>query len=487
MDSNKDKSKMHMPDGQPPLPPELDWERMEAGILKKMDDLESGKAPRRPGNFKKIAAAVVLLAILILLVKYCTQTKVGFALENAVATQKQPAEAPAGPEMQHPPIIAETPSSGSDGNPATPPTARDTGRGAGKNGPSSISPSPETADKSTRDANATNGTNPPNRHAGSSEAKVGQPKQALTTGAENTDAENAGLAPKGTISTSVEQAKPPFEAPVESQSPVSAEALPFRTFFVEGEKARPGLLEIPVAEPEKSPTRKGKGRIFLLGGATAWGMGYGSNKPERHDFENATVSFHTGFSYVHTLKNNFTLAIGMQVQQLESRFEWNQDLNDYKVTLMDTVLEVRVNTLTGETEELRGDVELNVPARRMVRHHNTVRLYQIPFAVGKTWASKKWQTDVMLGGAITVFSKNNGRTLHEDELLDYDGTSTSFLSTQGKLHALLAGRLTYAITKNMGITTGIQFQQSLSNWSREQNIRMRPNLLNLELGLRYSL
>ncbi len=473
---------MHMPDGQPPLPPELDWERVEAGILKKMDDLESGKTPRRPGNFRKIAAAVVLFVILILLAKYCTQTKGGVAFENAVATQKQTAEAPAGPEMQHPANIAEMPSSGSNGNPATP-NAQDTG----ENGSSFRSPGPKEAAKSTKNANAANEANSPNRRADVSEAKAGQTKQALTTGAENTVAENASLVAEDALPTPVEQAKPSSEAPVESQSPEAAEALPFRTFFVEGEKAEPGLPEIPVAEPEKSPTRNDKGRIFLLGGATAWSMGYGTEKPERHDFEKTTVSFHTGLSYVHTLKNNFTLTIGMQVQQLESQFEWSQQLNGYKITLMDTVLEVRVNTLTGETEELRGDVELNVPARRVVCHHNTVRLYQIPFAVGKTWASKKWQTDVMLGGAITVLSNNNGRTLYQGEIVDYDDTSTGFLSTRGKLHALLAGRLTYAITKNMGITTGIQFQKSLSNWSREQNIRMRPNILNLELGLKYSL
>ncbi len=487
MDSNKDKSKMHMPDGQPPLPPELDWERMEAGILKKMDELESGKTPRRPGNFKRKAAAVVLLAILVLLVRYCTRTNGGFVFENAVATQKQPAEAPAGPAVQQPSKVVQEPSSMETGEKAPIPTSENTGQATAKNGSSSGSPSSKTAAKTTQTSSLKNAGKPSTRRMDSPTSTTGQPKQALNNSTETSISKSPNLGTDKTVSAATTPAIPAPEAHVESQPLMAADLLPSITFFVEGEKTAPRFPEIPIAVPEKSPARKDKGRVFLLGGATVWDMGYGSNKPGRDDFENTTVSFHSGLSYAHTLKNNFTLNIGLQMQELASRFEWSQDLNNYKITLLDTVLQVRVNTLTGETQAVRGDVELDAPARRMVRHHNTVRLYQIPFAVGRTWFSEKWQADVVLGGAVSVFSENKGRTLYKGELLDYDGINTSLVSTQGKLHALMAGRLTYNLTKKIGLTTGVQFQKSISNWSREQNIRMRPNSLSLEFGLKYSL
>ena len=487
MDSNNDKSRKPLSNGQPPLPPELDWERMEVGILQKMEELETGKPPRRPGTSVKIAAATVLLAIILLLVKYCSQTHDGFAPENAVATQKQPLEAPAGPAVQQPSNVADASPSLKKEEQAPRPTSENTGQATAKNGSTSGNPSPKTAAKTTKTSSLKNAGKPSTRRMDSPTATTGQPKQALTNGAETTASETPNVVADETASAATAPAMHSTEATVARQSLMAADLLPSSAFFVAGEKTAPRLPEIPVEAPEKSPARKDKSRIFLLGGATAWGMGYGSNKPERHDFENATVSFHAGLNYVYTLKNNFTLTVGMQVQQLESQFEWSQDLNNYKITLVDTILEVRVNTLTGETQSVRGDVELDAPAKRMVRHHNTVRLYQIPFAVGRTWSSEKWQADLMLGGAISVFSENKGRTLYQGEILDYDGTSNSLVSTQGKLHALMAGRITYNLTKKIGITTGVQFQKSISNWSREQNIKMRPNSLNLELGLKYSL
>lgn len=492
MDSNKDKSRKALSDGQPPLPHELDWERMEAGILQKMEELESEKPPRRPGFFVKIATAVVLLAILLLLVKYCGQPKGGFAFENAAAPQKQPVEATDGPTVQQPSNFAEAPPSQKTEEQAPRPTSKNLGQATAKNGSSPNNPSLKTAAITTtaiitQTSSLKPTGKPAARRIDAPTATTGQPKQALDSGVETAAPALPNTVPVGTTSELKAPAMPSTEAKIGRQSPMAADLLPSRTFFVVGEKTTPMLPEIPVAASEKSPSRKDKSRIFLLGGTSVWGMGYGSNKPERHAFENTTVSFHAGLSYARTLKNNFTLNFGLQMLQLESRFELNQDLNNYKITLIDTILEFRVNTLTGETQTVRGDVELNAPAKRMVRHYNTVRLYQIPFAVGRTWSSEKWQSDVMLGGAVSVFSENSGRTLYQGEILDYDGTSSSLVSTQGKLQAMLTGRLTYLLTKNIGITTGIQFQKSLNNWSREPNIQMRPNSLNLELGLKYSL
>lgn len=179
--------------------------------------------------------------------------------------------------------------------------------------------------------------------------------------------------------------------------------------------------------------------------------------------------------------------IGAQYQQLESRFEWNTTIEEYQITLRDTVIEIINNINTGEQTEIIGDVELTVPAERRIRHFNKTRILQIPFALGRTWALKKWQADVLLGGALNILSKNTGRTLYQGEIQAFNGSSTNFINNQMKFNGLVVGRLTYHLKPHIGITSGFQFQKSLSNWSTESDINMRPNIINVDLGITYTI
>ena len=216
-------------------------------------------------------------------------------------------------------------------------------------------------------------------------------------------------------------------------------------------------------------------------------MGYGQAKPERYAYERTIISHQAGLHYIHPLKKDFTLLLGLQFQQLENRFDWSAAVDDYTITLTDTVVQIRTNTLTGEQTVVRGDVELTVPAKRTVRHYNTTQLFQIPLAIGKTWAVKSWQADVFIGSTLNIFSANEGRTLYQGELLDYDGTHTGFANNRWKIHGMLMGNLTYRLSNHVGITGGIQFQKSLSNWSTEQNIQMHPHVIIGKIGLQYTL
>jgi hypothetical protein len=211
-----------------------------------------------------------------------------------------------------------------------------------------------------------------------------------------------------------------------------------------------------------------------------------TEQAERKDYKQTKISFQGQVNYIHTLKKNYTILIGLQYQQLESQLDWSLDLEDYTITLTDTIVEVHTSLISGKEKVIRGDVDLVVPAKRMVRHHNQIRLIQIPFAVGKTWVSKKWQMDLLVGGSLNVLSKNKGRTLFENEIRDYNGSDTGFFKNQWTVNAMLSGRLTYHLNQHWGLSSGLQFQKSLSNWSTEENVTMRPSVLLLDVGLSYT-
>ncbi|MDX2136270.1 MAG: hypothetical protein SFV52_15915 [Saprospiraceae bacterium] len=246
-------------------------------------------------------------------------------------------------------------------------------------------------------------------------------------------------------------------------------------------------VESVIAIPENITTRKNdftpRKRLVLLGGLSAWSPGYGQDKPERHPYEKTLASGYAELSYIHPLNGGYLLMAGLQYHQLESRFDWSQTIDDYKLTLTDTIIGVTTNALTGKPTVVYGDVTLSVKAQQTVRHYNTTRILQVPVAIGKTWRNKSWQADVLVGGAAAVWTQNNGLTRYQGALLSYSGSKTALINTQWNINGLLKGRLTRLLSDRIGVTAGAQFQKSLTNWSAENGVRMHPNVLSFELGL----
>ncbi|HKK89171.1 MAG TPA: hypothetical protein VJ917_09995, partial [Saprospiraceae bacterium] len=119
------------------------------------------------------------------------------------------------------------------------------------------------------------------------------------------------------------------------------------------------------------------------------------------------------------------------------------------------------------------------------KHYNTTRLLQLPLAMGKIWQKNRFQTDLFLGTAVNLSTHSEGRTLYKDQVVNYEGASNAIISNQWSLHALLGSRLTYYINDHVGISTGFQCQKSLTNWSNEENVSMRPMIINWHVGTNY--
>ncbi|MGK0391278.1 MAG: hypothetical protein ACI94Y_004040 [Maribacter sp.] len=498
MDSNHDKLRELMSESNQPLPPELDWSQMQDGILAKMDEIESSKStPKHHRN--KLVGVVILLATLILCIPMHCNDSISNDTINDSAISIHPTVDNM-PEMEK-----------KDGN-----------FGQVKSefpiGNSLIKSKGIINDDNKKDvileASGISNTNTFN-----------QVYQYLNTHSNKVQSYDFNNKPKKEISSFEE--KPSINIPVtandifeekpgswKATSPVHhvldneiistssqvnniykpVEILSKEEFYMNAELAvisldtmPPGFILDTIFPPVLIGEVKRRNRLSLLAGVSAWNMGYGNTETERKDYERTTISYHAGINYIHPLKKNYTLMIGFHYQQLESRFDWSASLDDHTITLTDTIVQIQTNTLTGQQVEIRGDIELTVPATRMLRHHNKIQLYQIPFAVGKTWTlANKWQTDILIGGVLGMISENKGRTLYQNDILDYTRTSNDIYNNQLKFNVMLEGRLSYNINAHWGITTSIQFQRSLTNWSAEKDVKIYPNVLNGGIGLQYS-
>jgi hypothetical protein len=226
------------------------------------------------------------------------------------------------------------------------------------------------------------------------------------------------------------------------------------------------------------------GWIQFSGGLNLWNEGYGSSSPERSAYESTLPSYFGRIGYQHVLHSGWTISAGIQYIRLQSEFERTFDIENYTIVLKDTIIKVETNSLTGEHQTIRGDLELEVPAKRRVRHFNSIQNIQLPIELGKRWSKRRFGAEVAGGPIFNLYSQRRGRNSVNDELLIYGGSGKPIFNNQLHVSAMIAGRIQYRITPMFELSLGIQYQQSISNWSGETGVTMRPQIFLTEIGIR---
>jgi hypothetical protein len=492
MDFDNDKLKELFSEGDPGLPPAFGWEQMEEGIMEKMAALDATRPPSRRINNKVIRGIAILLLCLVPVLFFNN----GRLLEMA------------GFQGQGHPSKNQAEATGQAANPS--PAAQPLG--------SDPNPSSEAAPKKSVPAAALpqqGATGQPATKAGSE--AFGKEKiklERLSRPAEQSRVEGDAFVPGQPAAADKLPAAAPPAAPVVPNrvSPASTRVLSSENAPIAAAEDRqeqsplallPSLpvkvltaqtpveatLAGPVVRPAKNRRLIPAQQWSMLSGISDWAVGYAEAPHENAPYEQTALSYYTQLSYTRRLGNNYTLTAGLQYQQLEAQLAWSQRIEDYtSVTIRDTIVEIQVNSLTGNRTVVRGDVEVSVDAVRNVRHHNRYRLVQVPIAIGKSWRiGGRWQTDLAVGGAINVLAHNQGRSIYQGELQRIDGPATRTIDNRWGLHGLAMARFGYRLNERMGILLEVQYQKSLTNWSSVPNLQMKPRIFNLGLGACYTL
>lgn len=505
MDAKYDKFKKLMSEDKDPLPPELSWERMEAGILEKMEEIQSQTDSSTPPQRTDYIRRGFILSILLMLA-FCNHNTTHTYSTKKGAVSLQPIANTSSERTRNSivnPVSASSTSSSAkldstlsaiENHSTDGISNREGDAGMTQNLipflPKAVTPIERTENIKIKDSNANreerSASNDPLPPASSEEAfailnkensqmeKEGNKDDVEGIKKSENQEPNTAPVPEGQTPSAIHE----ILAPLSTQEFLltrASEALPLLAYSQANQKN----------EPIRKESQKGLDRLSVLSGVSIWNEGFGKNKPERFAYEQSSLSINAQFNYLHSLKKNFVLMVGVQYVQLEHQFVWNETIEDYKITLVDTIVEVQTNSLTGKQTPVYGDVELEVEATRTIRHHNRIQLIQLPVAIGKTWTFRKWQADLLIGGSVNLLTQNKGRTFYGGELQSYDNPGTAFLENQWKINGLFMGRIAYKLNQNFGLVAGVQFQKSLSNWSVEPAIQMNPNVFSMEVGVNY--
>ncbi len=481
MEPNFDKLKRMMQgDHHQPLPPELDWSNMKDGILEKMDSIEQAEAsPSRNESSKKRIWLFFSLIFALLL----TFTIGWFFLFQEETTELNRE------------TVDLAPFPGADAGQSR---SDDTGRAA--------QPHPGWDDEDSTDGAVRiaqqlaplqdNGQSGPLEGQKKEQSDLGQSTVPLVRRDKVVPNNVSETGQQGSSHTASETVpgvlRPLADAPaatLEIHALHVRESLPDRLYLTElrvTHPSRPDVQEIDSAILPTIQNTRPANQFMLEGGITFWNEGYGNTDPERTQYEAPIPSFQLQGYYMRALKGGYFLMAGLQYQQLDSKLEYSGIIEDYQVTLKDTIVQVQKNMLTGEETITRGDVVQSVRAEHRIRHYNRTQLFKTSLAVGKNWRFKAFQTDVYLGGALNGIVRNQGRMFFEGSVIDYEGASNPLFSNRWTVDGVLGARVHYFPYERIGITTGLQAQRSLTNWSNLADGRMYPLSFGLQVGLSYA-
>ena len=516
MDSNNNNKPFQQDDGLQPLPPGLEWNNMKDGILGKMQSIEKAELSSANNKSSKKRTWLFLSFFLLLSLIFSAglfvlqqQDPSGHRQETGTAALTT---APGYEDQESANGVNTTPDHPADNTGEAIPAP------AGTATPTDLLPSREETALS--------------QGGGSGESEVASAKSAvandLLQANEETALPQGGGSPRrtqtesGELSTSLpaaEQAQN-HDGPDETRLPASHNAgetaddrpapltgpqpgaapatyipgidgiLPYPATNLLSGTAIPSPYNTGQADSVATPViprSKPVNQLVLEGGINFWNEGYGNSSPDRKLYEAPIPSFQVQGSYMKGLKGGYFLMAGLQYQQLESRLDYRDIMEDYQVILKDTIVEVRTNLMTGQETLIRGDAVQTVRAERIVRHYNKTQLLKTSLAFGKSWRFHHFQTDVYLGGALSGILANQGRMVYQDSVIDYNGTSNLFYQNRWTVDGVAGTRFHYFPYQKLGITAGFQAQRSLMNWSKQSDIRFYPLSFGLQFGLSYSL
>jgi hypothetical protein len=80
---------------------------------------------------------------------------------------------------------------------------------------------------------------------------------------------------------------------------------------------------------------------------------------------------------------------------------------------------------------------------------------------------------------LNVFSFYKVRTIYQEKLVDFNSSNSSFTDNRWGLNFLARYGVGYNFSENWGGLVQVGYQKSLTNWSREANIKMTPKINNI--------
>jgi len=484
MDSKYNKLKKGLGSENTPVPPELDWENMQEGIFQKMEKLENSGNQRKSYLIRALIVIVILLLIQFVCSPFSFERNEEATKGSALMTDKQERKNSNESDVEeYKKELKPNENNAYEDKNVNNNTVYTKNQLTGKQSNARVAASTI----SNRDIESD--SNDPRNLS----LQINSENQSKAFGslASSSNLYNSNTEETSTLNKEQNEIIETFQS--RNNNAIHIKAVP-QLSLIEGISAG---LEYEILYARNMPSgfshitentnQEVQKTLIMAGGATYWLEGFGSAKPQRQAYESPVMSYGTSLAYMHRFANKIELFIGLQYSKLESRFDYEQKLENYTVTIKDTLVEVQNNLITGRESFVRGDVEVPVDAKRVVRHYNSIEIIQFPFALGRSFSMNKLEIGIYGGGSLNIQTSAQGKSLFNDSITEYASQDELLISKDLKFSGMLYGRLAYSLSERVSLSLNLQLQRSLTDWSLEDEITMRPVIFSSMLGFEFRL
>ncbi len=209
-----------------------------------------------------------------------------------------------------------------------------------------------------------------------------------------------------------------------------------------------------------------------------WGGTTGSQ--ERATYEKALIGTTYSLQLDYQLKPNWALASGIVWSRNYSKFDYYQT-DTYQKVKQAAVVEIQVNTFTGDSTQIYGDQTVNVERTRKVVHYNSFQKWAIPVSIKYSLRHRQMEYTFGIGTMFTLSTKTTGKTFNQT-ITDYNAANPIY-KTGLEIGAMGSFDLNYHFSNKYFIGAQLSAVKSLGNWSQTEEVMLKPMIFHSQLRI----
>lgn len=212
-----------------------------------------------------------------------------------------------------------------------------------------------------------------------------------------------------------------------------------------------------------------------------------SNVPDRDQTESAQLSLLMNLNYYKALGKNSYGVAGVSYSQFESKCEFERLIQGYVITRPNQIIRVEHNSLTGELTSIVGSVSDTVEAVHFFRNYNSTKVLALSMGFGHGWEWGSHRMTILGGTSYGIWSSNRGKVLFNGDVVELKELENSSLSNRHTADGFLDVQYWKPLNESLELTSGLNIQKSLSNWSSISGTHYSPGSISMQIGLVYKL
>lgn len=251
--------------------------------------------------------------------------------------------------------------------------------------------------------------------------------------------------------------------------------------------------------PEVSPTLPAQNKkseyfgsmgVMVNTGVSFWNIGKPATLQLNSELHKALISekelpgFSMAIRHDIAINKSFFVTSMIDYQRLYSIFSYD-GIKTAPKQMDDIIISIHDNLLSGEKTYVRGTASVNETVTRKLQNRNEMVRSSFSILPGLQHNVRNWTFKVNAGPTIGLFTSGKGKTMWNDEVVTYDGDLPQY-NNNVKIGFTSSALVKYYISQRWFLHSTVLYQKYLTNHSADPTQIVKPSLWNISAGVGYS-